>query len=69
MAHTPVISTLSSGMGTGAGGDTITIYGSDLVGSGDTAVLVSLGMRGGGGGGGAVEGSGDRACWGDVLMF
>lgn len=42
LAHTPVISGLSSAVGSGAGRETVTIYGSNFVGSGDTAVLVSV---------------------------
>ena len=39
--RTPTITKLSPSQGSGAGGDIITIYGSGLIGSGNTSVLVS----------------------------
>ena len=60
-AHTPAITGISVAQGSGAGGDAITIYGSDLMGSGSTTVLVSRKSPF------VFEGTGDHARRDDTL--
>ena len=60
-AHTPAVTGISVAQGSGAGGDAITIYGSDLMGSGNTTVLVSCKSSF------VFEGTGDHAHGDDTL--